>query len=162
MIGRHSKPVARSRVTLQQLMMPEHANVYGHVHGGLIMKLVDEAAAIAAMRHAQRPCVTVAVDSMTFLSPVEVGQLLSCVATLHFVGRSSIEVGVTVHAEDVLVGRITHTNSAYAVYVALDDHGRPCEVPGLLLETEEEQTCWEQARQRQRERLVRAGRGSGG
>jgi uncharacterized protein (TIGR00369 family) len=147
------KSATSSRVTLQQLMGPEHANLYGNVHGGVIMKLVDEAAALAAMRHAQQPCVTVALDSMTFLSPVHVGQLLSCTATVSYVGRTSIEVSVTVHAEDVLAGQITHTNSAYAVYVALDDNGRPQEVPPLLVTTDEERAHWDSGHLRQLNRL---------
>jgi acyl-CoA hydrolase len=147
------KPATSSQVTLQQLMGPEHANLYGNVHGGAIMKLVDEAAALAAMRHAQRPCVTVALDSMTFHSPVHVGQLLSCVATIGYVGRTSIEVSVTVHAEDVLAGQIAHTNSAYAVYVALDDNGMPQEVPPLLVTTDEERTHWDSGHLRQLDRL---------
>jgi uncharacterized protein (TIGR00369 family) len=157
-MARPKKPVSLSRVTLQQLMMPEHANLYGQVHGGAIMKLVDEAAAIAAMRHAQRPCVTVAIDSVTFLSPVQVGQLVSCHAAVNYVGRTSIEVGVTVNAEDVLAAQVTHTNSAFCVYVALDAEGKATEVPELVLETEEERLSWEAARERQRERLARTGR----
>ena len=153
-----AKPARLTRVTLQQVMMPEHANFQGQVHGGVIMKLVDEAGAISAMRHAQRQCVTVAIDSMSFLSPVQVGQLVSCTATVHFVGRTSLEVGVTVDAEDILAARLTHTNSAYLVYVALDADGKPVQVPGLLLETEEDRKRWEAARERQRTRLVRAGR----
>ncbi len=139
-------------------MLPKHSNGYGQVHGGLIMRLVDEAGAIAAMRHAQRPCVTIAMDSMVFHSPVSVGQLLSCRAGVTYVGRSSIEVAVMVHAEDILNSRTTHTNSAHLVYVALDGQGRPCEVPPLRVETEDERRALESARQRQQDRLRRAGR----
>src|SRR5688572_7241009 len=105
------KAVRQSAVELHQLMLPEHANAYGNVHGGLIMKMVDETGGIAAMRHAQRPCVTVAIDEMTFVSPVHVGELLCCKASVNWVGRSSLEVGVHVHAENPITGRITHTNS---------------------------------------------------
>lgn len=149
------KTVAASRVQLHQLMLPEHANAYGNVHGGLIMKMVDETGGIAAMRHAQRPCVTVAMDSMSFVSPVHVGELLCCVASVNYVGKSSLEVGVRVHAENPITGVITHTNSAYLVYVAIDDDGRPTQVPALLLETDEERRRWEQARERQAHRLSR-------
>lgn len=161
MAARISKPASDSNVTLQQLMLPSDANAYGKVHGGLVMKLVDEAGAIAAIRHAQRPCVTVTMDSMSFLSPVEVGQLLSCVAQVTFVGTTSIEVGVTVHAEDLILGRTTHTNSAHVVYVALDDEGRPSEVPRLELVTEEDRERWREGERRQGERLARARRSSG-
>lgn len=148
-----AKTVSRSRVTLHQLMLPEHANAYGNVHGGLIMKMVDEAGGIAAMRHAGRPCVTVAIDSMTFHSPVHVGELLCCEATVDWVGRSSLEVRVHVHAENPVTGQITHTNSAYLVYVAIDEEGKPCEVPPLALETDEERRLFEAAAERRKRRL---------
>jgi len=150
---RPAKTVAQSSVTLHQLMLPEHANAYGNVHGGLIMKLVDEAGGISAMRHAQRPCVTVAMDSMTFHSPIHVGELMSCVASVNYVGRSSVEVGVKVHAENPITGEVTHTNSAYLVYVAIDDDGKPCAVPALMPETDEERRRWGEARERQTQRL---------
>jgi acyl-CoA hydrolase len=153
MADRTKKPVSASRVTLQKLMLPEHANAYGNVHGGTIMKIVDEAGAIAAMRHAQRPCVTVAIDSMTFDQPVHVGELLSCQASVNWVGRSSLEVGVRVHAENPIGGRSTHTNSAYLVYVALDDGQQPCAVPDLILETADDQRRFRQADERQQRRL---------
>jgi acyl-CoA hydrolase len=153
-----SKRAADSCVTLQQLMLPEHANALGNIHGGLVMKIVDEAGAIAAMRHAQRPCVTVAIDSMTFHSAVYVGELLSCVATVQYVGTSSIEVGVRVQAENVISGETTYTNSAYLVYVALDDEGRPAKVPELTVETDEERAAFQAAAERQRQRLARRGR----
>ena len=90
---------------------------------------------------------------MMFHSPVHVGQLLSCTAMITYVGRTSIEVSIIVHAEDVLAGQITHTNSAYAVYVALDDDGRPQEVPPLLVTTDEERSHWDSGRRRQQDRL---------
>ncbi len=148
-----AKPTAASRVTLTQLMVPHHANALGHVHGGVIMRMVDETAAIAAMRHAQRPCVTVAMDSMTFREPVEVGELLSCTAVVNYVGRTSIDVGVRVSAENPITGEITHTNSAYLLFVALGDDDRPCPVPGLILTTDEDRRRFEEGRERQRYRL---------
>ncbi len=105
------------------------------------------------MRHAQRPTVTVAIDSVTFLSPVQVGNVLNLKASLNFVGRSSMEVGVKVIAEDPLTGQKTHTNSAHAVYVALSNDGRPIIVPRLLLETDAEQQRWDEGERRQRRRL---------
>jgi acyl-CoA hydrolase len=118
------------------------------------MKMVDEAAAISAMRHAQRPCVTVAVDSMTFRQHVNVGELLSCTASVNYVGRTSLEVGVRVSAEDPITGTTTHTNSAYLVFVALGDDNRPWPVPGLLIETPEERRRLEEAKARQAHRLA--------
>lgn len=157
-----TKPVRRSRVTLHQLMLPGHANAYGNVHGGTIMKMVDEAGGIAAMRHAGRPCVTIAIDSMTFHSPVHVGELLCCEATVDWVGRSSLEVRVHVHAENPVTGQITHTNSAYLVFVAIDENGKPCQVPGLELETDDERRLFEEAGERRKRRLEgKADRGAG-
>ncbi len=147
------KPPSRSRVTLTQLMLPEHANAYGNVHGGVIMKMVDEAGGIAAMRHAGRPCVTVAIDSMTFHSPVHVGELLCCEASVNWVGRSSLEVHVHVTAENFVAGQITHTNSAYLVFVAIDEAGKPCNVPPLHLETEEDRRHFQAAEARRKRRL---------
>ncbi len=144
-----------TRVTLHQLMLPEHGNALGNVHGGLIMKMVDEAGAIAAMRHAQRPCVTIAIDSMTFRQPVHLGELLVCNARVTYVGRSSVEVSVQVHSENPITAEITHTNSAHLVYVALGDDGRPCAVPGLELVTEEDRQAWAEGELRQQERLAR-------
>jgi uncharacterized protein (TIGR00369 family) len=135
-------------------MMPEHANHFGNVHGGIIMKLADEAAAIAAMRHAQRPAVTVAMDSMTFRQPVNVGDLVTCTAHVTYVHKSSMEVRVEVHAENLVSGEITHTNSAYLVFVALGDDERPARVPALLLDTEDDRAAWAAAEERQNYRLA--------
>ncbi len=142
-----------SRVQLQQLTLPEHANPYGNVHGGIIMKMIDEAGAICAMRHARRPCVTVAIDSITFLSPVRLGSLLCCTAEVTYVGRTSLEVEVQVAAENPMTGEVTHTNSAFVVYVALDDAGAPHPVPPLVLDTDEQRERAQQAQARQRYRL---------
>lgn len=151
-----SKPPHQSQATLHHYMMPEHANPRGTVHGGLIMKMMDEAGAIAAMRHAQRPVVTIAVDSMTFKSPVEVGQLLTLHACVTYVGRTSVEVSVRVLAEDPVKGTVTHTNSAFLVYVALDDQQQPTEVPSLEPETPEERRQFEAGKERQKNRLAAA------
>jgi uncharacterized protein (TIGR00369 family) len=152
------KSPERSRVTLHQFMLPEHANALGNVHGGEIMKMVDEAGAIAAMRHAQRQCVTIAIDSMTFDKPVHLGHLLVCDARVTYVGRTSIEVSVQVHAENPITAETTLTNSAHLVYVALDGAGRPCEVPKLELLTPEDQRQWEEGEFRQKQRLARRAR----
>lgn len=150
---RTSKPVSASRITLSQLMHLEHANLLGNVHGGWIMKLVDEAGALACMRHAQRKVVTVAIDSMTFRQPIRIGDLIILNAEVSYAGRTSMEVEVQVLAENPLTGERTHTNTAYLVYVALDDVGRPTTVPGLRAETEEEQHRMERAQERQERRL---------
>jgi uncharacterized protein (TIGR00369 family) len=147
-----------SEVMLNQQMLPADANPFGNVHGGYVMKLADEAGALAAMRHARRPVVTIAMDSMTFLSPVKVGHLLTLRASVNWVGKSSIEVGVRVEAENPITGEITHTNSAYLVYVALDDQSRPTSAPPLILETEDDRRQWDEAEARQEIRLKRAHR----
>jgi acyl-CoA hydrolase len=144
-----------SEVILSQQMMPSDANPLGNIHGGAIMKLVDEAGGLAATRHARRPVVTVTMDSMTFLSPVRVGHLLTLRGRVNWVGKSSIEVGVRVEAENPITGEITHTNSAFAVFVALDDEGRPSPVPPLILETEEDRRRWNEGEERQEIRLQR-------
>ncbi len=147
------KRVRDSQVTLSQVMMPEHANPTGNVHGGVIMKLVDEAGGLCAMRHAQRQVVTVAIDSMTFHSPVHVGNLVTFQASLNWVGHTSAEVGVRVVAENPLTGQFTHTNSAFLVYVALDEDGNPTQIRPLILETDEDRRRWAEAEQRQQRRL---------
>jgi len=147
------KPVSASRTTLSQLMHPEHANLLGNVHGGWIMKLVDEAGALACMRHAQRKVVTVAIDSLVFREPIRIGDLIILNAEVSYTGRTSMEATVEVHAEDPVTGEQTHTNTAYLVYVALDDKGRPTPVPPLQAETEEEKQRMERANERQERRL---------
>src|SRR5512147_2097657 len=134
--GVEKKRVSDSMVILTQFMQPEHANNLGNVHGGWVMKLIDEAGGLCATRHARRPAVTVAVDSLRFLSPVHVGDYVTFTAHLNWTGRTSMEVEVNVEAENLLTGQKTHTNIAYLVYVALGPDGRPVEVPGLILETE--------------------------
>jgi uncharacterized protein (TIGR00369 family) len=147
------KPISASRITLSQLMHLEHANLLGNVHGGWIMKLVDEAGALACMRHAQRKVVTVTIDSMDFRQPIRIGDLVILNAEVSYTGRTSMEATVEVHAENPITGQQTHTNTAYLVYVALDDAGRPTPVPPLQVETEEEKQKMEQALVRQERRL---------
>ena len=149
------KAIGASRVTLSQLMHPEHANLLGNVHGGWIMKLVDEAGALACMRHAQKKVVTVAMDSMTFRQPIKLGDLVILNAEVTYTGHTSMEVEVQVVAENPITGERTPTNTAYLVYVALDDAGCPTAVPPVKAETEEEKQKIEQARERQKQRLKR-------
>ncbi len=137
------KRVEDSRVVLSMMMNPEHANALGNVHGGVIMKLVDEAGGLAAMRHSRSPVVTVAIDSMTFEEPIYVGNMVTLTAELTYTGRTSMEVRVSVMAEDPLSGHTIQTNLAYLVYVAIDRQGRPHPVPPLLVETDEERARFE-------------------
>lgn len=147
------KTTRASRINIAQLMQPEHANLLGNVHGGWIMKLVDEAGALACMRHSQRRVVTVAIDSMLFREPIKIGDLVILNAEVTYAGRTSMESEVQVIAENPITGERTHTNTAYLVYVALDDHGQPTQVPALLTETEEEKQRMEQAKKRQAYRI---------
>lgn len=146
---RPAKTIKESRFTLSALMGPQDANAHGNVHGGVIMKMVDEAGALVAMRHAASLVVTVAIDSMTFMKPIYVGHLVLCNAELTYVGRTSMEVRVEVISEDPLSGSSTITNAAYAVYVAIGDDGQPLTVPELVFETEEEIRRAAAARERQ-------------
>jgi len=143
------KTTSDSQFVLSQLMNPQHANPLGNVHGGIIMKLADEAGGIVAMRHAGRPVVTVAVDSMTFIKPIVVGNLVTCRAALTYVGNTSMEVRVEVIAENPFEGTQERTNIAYYVYVALGNDGRPHAVPKLEYQTAEEEHRATLARQRQ-------------
>jgi acyl-CoA hydrolase len=147
------KRASDSRITLTQLMGPGSANTLGNVHGGYVMKLCDEAGGMTAIKHARRQVVTVAVDSMTFHSPVHIGNLMTVTAVITWTGRTSMETKVVVTAEDVLTGETVHTNTAYFVYVALDSAGRPTKVAPLLIETEEDQARMDRAAIRQAYRL---------
>lgn len=150
-----AKTISETRFTLSALMGPQDANAQGNVHGGVIMKMVDEAGALVAMRHARMPVVTVAIDSMTFMEPILLGNLVQCRAEMTYVGRTSMEVRVEVVAEDPLHGQSMITNTAYLVYVALGEDGRPAPVPELIFETDEQRARADEARERQNQRRRR-------
>ena len=139
---------------LTELMMPHHANVMGNVFGGHLLSLVDRVAAVAAIRHSRRPCVTVSVDKVDFREPIRVGELVTAYARVNFAGRTSMEVGVKVVAENVLTGDKRHTNSCYLTYVALDEHGEPTAVPPVLPETPDEKRRHDRAAQRRAARVM--------
>ena len=149
-----AKPMSASRISISQLMQPEHANNLGNVHGGWIMKMVDEAGALACMRHAQRRVVTVAIDQMIFRQPIRIGDLVNLKAEVTYAGKTSLEAEVQVTAENPITGEQTHTNTAYLVYVALDKNGKPAPVPALFAETDEEKQRMQRARARQKHRLA--------
>ena len=144
-----------SQISIAQLMQPEHANNLGNVHGGWIMKLADECGALACMRHAQRRVVTVAVDSMTFRQPIKIGDLVILRAEVTYTGHTSMEAEVHVEAENPITGIKTYTNSAHLVYVALDDAGKPVQIPQITAETTAEQHRLDLGKQRQALRLKR-------
>ncbi|OQY22705.1 MAG: acyl-CoA thioesterase [Anaerolineaceae bacterium 4572_32.1] len=147
------KRVTDSQVTISHLMERGDANLLGNVHGGVLMKLIDEVGGIAAARHSQRPVATVAIDSVTFILPIRVGDLVVLTASLTWVGRTSMEVEVCVEAENIFTGQRAHTNSAYVVYVAMDENSKPTEVPRLIAETEEQRRRMIEADVRQTQRL---------
>jgi uncharacterized protein (TIGR00369 family) len=140
--------------TLTLFLQPEHSNSLGTVHGGVVLKLCDECGGIVARGHSRRPAVTVTVDSVTFHRPVLVGQLLLVHGKLTYVGCTSMEVELRVEAEDLLTGERIHTNSAYIVYVALDDERRPTRVPPLLLQTDPERVRFREGERRQERRIA--------
>ncbi|MEZ0395881.1 MAG: acyl-CoA thioesterase [Anaerolineales bacterium] len=148
------KTMRASRIQLAQLMMPEHANNHGNVHGGWIMKLADEAGALASTRHAGHRTVTVAIDQMVFRHPIRIGDLVILDAEVTYAGRTSMEVEVNVTAENPITGERTHTNTAYFVYVALGEDRKPTVVPPLIAETPEEEARLAAARERQQRRLA--------
>jgi acyl-CoA hydrolase len=136
-------------------MLPEDANPLGNVHGGTLMKLADTAGGTCATRHARRPMVTVVMDSMTFEQPVYVGNLVVLHACVTWTGRTSLEAEVTIDAEDVLTGEVRHISTAYFVYVAIDEQGRPTPVRPLRVSSDEQRRRWDAAEQRRAARLRR-------
>lgn len=133
-----AKPVRASQTTITELMIPSYANFGGKIHGGILLSLMDKVAYACASKHAGAYCVTVTVDKVEFLQPVEVGQLVSMHASVNYVGNSSMIVGIRVEAQNVKLGTITHTNSSYFTMVAKGDDDKPTKVPKLILENEEE------------------------
>jgi uncharacterized protein (TIGR00369 family) len=135
------------------MMEVTDANVAGNVHGGVIMRLVDTAAALAAIKHSGGVALTVGIDEMTFLEPVQIGEVVVLRASVNDVGRTSMECGVRVEAEDPLTGIIRHVNSAYLVFVAVDEKGRPRPVPPLIAESEDERRRQREAKLRRERRI---------
>lgn len=153
MSDRSPRSVAHSKVTLTQMMEVTDANVAGNVHGGVIMRLVDTAAALSAIKHSGGVALTVGIDEMTFLEPVQIGEVVVLRACVNDVGRTSMECGVRVDAEDPLTGIIRHVNSAYLVFVAVDEKGKPRPVPSLIAESEDERRRQREAKLRRERRI---------
>lgn len=147
------KPVSESRHETSELMMPHHANNLGHVFGGVMLSMMDKTAAVAAFRHCRMSVVTASIDRVDFREPIHVGDLVVMKSSVNFVGRTSMEVGVRVEAEELLTGRRRHTNSCYLTFVAVDRNGRPIEVQPVIPETPDEQRRFEAARSRREVRL---------
>ncbi len=143
-----------SETVMSELMLPQHANIMGNVFGGVILSLVDRVAAVCAIRHARRQCVTVSVDKVDFREPIHVGELVTAYARLNFAGRTSMEVGVKIIAENVQTGEQRHTNSCYVTYVALDENGQPTAVPQITPQTPDEKRRYDRAAQRRANRVM--------
>lgn len=131
------RPVSFSQTTLTELMIPSYANFGGKIHGGILLSLIDKVAYACASRHAGTYCVTVSVDAVDFLEPVEVGDLVSLHASVNYVGRTSLVVGIRVVAENVRNRTVRHTNTSYVTMVAKDENNKPTTVPELVLENED-------------------------
>ena len=147
---------SHSEGSVSELMMPQHVNNLGHVFGGVVLAMVDRAAAVVAMRHASQDCVTVSIDRVDFREPIYAGELVTCKARVTFVGRTSMEIGVHVIAENLLTGAVRHTNDCYLTFVAIDHAGRPVPVRPLLLETDEDRQRFHEGRRRREVRQALA------
>jgi acyl-CoA hydrolase len=147
-----AKPVRASVTQLSDLMYPTDANFHGTVFGGVVLAMVDKAAAVCAMRHSGKPCVTVAMDRVEFLVPIRIGSLVVAEAQVNYTGKSSMEIGVEVFSEDLETNTRRHTNSCLVTMVAVDKDGKPAPVPGLQLETKDEKARWASAEERRKAR----------
>lgn len=157
--GRTGRPsertVAWSETVMTQLMVPQWVNLHGTVHGGYVLMLADQIAYVVACRHAARPTVTASIDEVDFRSPIHVGDVVTLRARVNYAGRTSMEIGVRIEAEDLLTGEVRHTNSCYITMVAVDEKGRPAPVPGLELRTDEERARHARASERREVRDAR-------
>lgn len=135
-------------------MMPHMANVMGNVHGGVLLGMMDRVAAVSAIRHAQRICVTVSVDRVHFREPIHLGELVTMFSSVNYTHRTSIEVGVRVEAENLISGVKRHTNSCYLTFVAVDENGHPVPVPAVVPETDEERRRFTDGEQRRQQRIA--------
>lgn len=142
-----SRPMSYSKATLTTLVMPHMQNVLGDLFGGHLLAMVDQAAAVAAIRHAGGPAVTASIDRMDFRERIPVGALVNCCASVEHVGRSSMFVTVEVYSERISTGERKHTHTANVIFVAIDETGKPKKVPRLVAETEEEKARFERAGQ---------------
>jgi len=148
-----ARTVAETQHETAQLMMPQHANVLGHVFGGVMLSMMDTTAAVSAIRHARKACVTVSVDRVDFREPIHVGDLVIMKSSVNFVGKTSMEVGVRVESENLVTGVRRHTNSCYLTFVAIDRNGKPSPVPAVRPETAEEIRRYDAAKERREVRL---------
>ena len=146
MANPESRPMSHSRGEITTLVMPHMQNVLGDLFGGNLMALVDQAAAVAAIRHAGGRAVTASIDRVDFREPIQMGELVTCTSTVDFVGNSSMDITVEVYAENVGTGTRRHTHTAHVVFVAIDENRKPMRVPRLIAETDEQRERYERAR----------------
>lgn len=137
-MGLKYKTVGCSKISISELMLPSHTNFSGKIHGGYILSLLDQIAFAAASKYCGNYCVTASVDTVNFLKPIEVGELVTMKASVNYVGRSSMIVGIRVEAENIQTGVVKHCNSSYFTMVAKDKDGKSVEVPGLILSDPQE------------------------
>ena len=152
---RKTKTVKDSHTMMSEMMMPQHANNAGSVHGGVILKMLDTVAAVCASRHAGKSCVTASFDRVDFHEPIKIGELITMRASVNHVGRTSMEVGVCVEAENLTNGKRRHTNSSFITMVAIDNKGKPTQVPKIKPETANEKRRFKEAEKRKQEELKR-------
>jgi acyl-CoA hydrolase len=137
---------------ITELMMPGQVNNLGNVFGGVVLSMVDRAAAVTAMRHARQICVTVSINQVDFKEPIYSGEVVTCSARVNYVVRTSMEIGVAVFAENPITGRRRHTNDCFLTFVAIDENSRPAPVPALKLVTDEDRKRHEEGRRRREHR----------
>lgn len=142
---RKKKTPSESEIKTSKLMMPNDANFAGHVHGGVILELIDQVAYVCAVRHSESYCVTAAVDRVDFKVPINVGELVHFDARIIYVGRTSMDIKIEISAEDLKTRKIRHTNTCYVTKVAVDENMNPREVPELIIETEDDKKLWNDA-----------------
>jgi uncharacterized protein (TIGR00369 family) len=134
----HYKPTCLSETTITELMIPSYSNFGGKIHGGILLSLMDKVAYVCAAKHAGNYCVTASIDTVDFLAPIEVGELVSLMASVNYVGKTSLVIGIRVISENVKTNVVKHTNTSYFTMVAKDEQNKPTLVPGLILESTRE------------------------
>ena len=142
------KAVESSQTTLTELMIPSYSNFGGKIHGGIILSLMDKVAYVCAAKHSDGYCITASIDVVNFLAPVEVGELVSLMASVNYVGTTSMIIGIRVISENLKTHVTKHTNTSYFTMVAIDDHNKPKKVPGLLLKSQDDIRRFSQAQKR--------------
>ena len=144
----HYKPVSFSQTTITELMIPSYSNFGGKIHGGILLSLMDKVAYVCAAKHAGNYCVTASIDTVDFLQPVEVGDLVSLMASVNYVGKTSLVIGIRVESENIKTNNVYHTNTSYFTMVAKDEKNIPVLVPGLILENKEQVRRFVEAKRR--------------